>query len=81
MDVRKIVLICKHLIAMVYFPCSDHNGTIYIFRNQNAQRELQRWCLNLDPDFLSVSGRTLEEVTIFQRKSSVRWIFRICMSW
>uniref|UniRef100_A0A8C6EZP2 Piwi like RNA-mediated silencing 3 n=1 Tax=Marmota marmota marmota TaxID=9994 RepID=A0A8C6EZP2_MARMA len=36
----------------------------------NAQRELSRWSFVLDPDFLSISGRTLKEERIFQHKDS-----------
>ncbi|VTJ76679.1 Hypothetical predicted protein, partial [Marmota monax] len=39
--------------------------------DQNAQRELSRWSFVLDPDFLSISGRTLKEERIFQHKDSV----------
>uniref|UniRef100_A0A8D2B2C8 Piwi-like protein 3 n=1 Tax=Sciurus vulgaris TaxID=55149 RepID=A0A8D2B2C8_SCIVU len=66
----KIVLICKYLIVIAYFPWFDHNGNILIFRNKNAQRELKRWHFRLNADFLSVSGRTLKEVRIFQRDES-----------
>ncbi|XP_048640982.1 piwi-like protein 3 [Marmota marmota marmota] len=38
--------------------------------DQNAQRELSRWSFVLDPDFLSISGRTLKEERIFQHKDS-----------
>ncbi|XP_047418145.1 piwi-like protein 3 [Sciurus carolinensis] len=38
--------------------------------NKNAQRELKRWHFRLNADFLSVSGRTLKEVRIFQRDES-----------
>ncbi|MBZ3881129.1 Piwi-like protein 3 [Sciurus carolinensis] len=39
--------------------------------NKNAQRELKRWHFRLNADFLSVSGRTLKEVRIFQRDESL----------
>ncbi|XP_033618288.1 piwi-like protein 3 isoform X2 [Fukomys damarensis] len=41
-----------------------------INKSQRAQNELQRWNLSFDTELLSISGRILKNVKIFQRDSS-----------
>uniref|UniRef100_A0A8P0NCM2 Piwi like RNA-mediated gene silencing 3 n=1 Tax=Canis lupus familiaris TaxID=9615 RepID=A0A8P0NCM2_CANLF len=58
--------ICKWDHHFCLFPLVLFCGNILTFRNREVQRELQLWDLKFDTNFMSLSGRILKEVRIFQ---------------
>ena len=56
-------------------------GNVFSFRNNTVQKELRDWNLELEEGFLSLSGRTLQDVRIHQGRRVVRASELSCQSW